>query len=546
MLAASGIAAPVTQLLGIHAASTTSRCDGGRLTAQQQDLLAPPSRRVKKCQEKQHEQQGSAGVSAAWGTMVATVSGLLRAHVASAEESILGDAAGAYARITGAGSQAPEPAAGPLNIELPEFQVPEVDLSAVGSSVGGATNFVFDNPVVLLGAVAAVAVPLLVSRVFQSKRQPYGAVTAKEAYAKLSDATLPGQQQLVDIRLAEDVNAEGSPDLRSLKKRVYQVSYSVDQEDAAAAVVKKLKAKLKKPEETTLYILDRFEGSSLAVAKLATEEGFKAAYAVKGGAEGPNGWRSSELPWLEPRKAFKLDINSIKEVLDSTLGPDSVVPTAMGVAAAAAAGVVVFSEAETAMQLVGSAALLQLFVKKFLFAKDRKETIKQIQELLDTKVAPQALVDDMKSIGKSLASTAEEVSTQVVGKSTADADSVDGATSSVGGATAFVDGVPASAYGPTSSYFGAAPSVVGAAISPEGSSTRSPELPKNEESETVKAEDATPADKPERTVADAAPEPAGAVGVESSEPAPAEYRPIRVGGAYDRGDRARVGLSTVQ
>jgi chitinase domain-containing protein 1 len=53
------------------------------------------------------------------------------------------------------------------------------------------------------------------------------------------------------------------------------------------------------------------------------------------------------------------------------------VPTTLGVAAAAGVGLVVFSEAETALQLLGSAALVQLFVKKFLFADVRPLCISQ-------------------------------------------------------------------------------------------------------------------------------------------------------------------------
>jgi chitinase domain-containing protein 1 len=84
-------------------------------------------------------------------------------------------------------------------------------------------------------------------------------------------------------------------------------------------------------------------------------------------------------------------------------------PTTLGVAAAAGVGLVVFSEAETALQLLGSAALVQLFVKKFLFADDRQKTLKEIQTFFDTKIAPKEIVDELKGIGKVLLSTDEEV-----------------------------------------------------------------------------------------------------------------------------------------
>lgn len=38
------------------------------------------------------------------------------------------------------------------------------------------------------------------------------------------------------------------------------------------------------------YRVHRFDGDSATVAKLLANSGFKSAYAIKGGAEGPNGW----------------------------------------------------------------------------------------------------------------------------------------------------------------------------------------------------------------------------------------------------------------
>lgn len=96
----------------------------------------------------------------------------------------------------------------------------------------------------------------------------------------------------------------------------------------------------------------RFDGNSELVAELATVNGFKAAYAIKDGAEGPRGWmvcnffslpfsfywrihilyeinslseyfmcgfllQSSGLPWLAPSKALSIDFSNIKDAIDS-------------------------------------------------------------------------------------------------------------------------------------------------------------------------------------------------------------------------------------
>eukprot|EP00250_Pteridium_aquilinum_P031610 c43926_g1_i1 orf=315-1643(-) len=277
-----------------------------------------------------------------------------------------------------------------ISLSSPSVQLP-TDVDA-GSIVDSVTAFVTENPLALIAGVAAVALPLVVSSLF-SEAKPWSSVSAKEAFKKLET----DDAELLDIRGSEDIKIEGTPDLRALKKRVFQIPYTPGEDEA---FLKKLLAKFKEPSNTTLCILDQFDGNSLSVAKFVTDSGFKSAYAIKGGAEGPNGWRTSELPWLLPRKGFSLDISSLKEVIDSTFSDNpNLVPATLGVAAAAGVSLVVFSEAETALQLLGSAALVQIFVKKFLFAKDRQKTLQELQTFLDTKIAPKELVDEIKDIG---------------------------------------------------------------------------------------------------------------------------------------------------
>jgi hypothetical protein len=72
-----------------------------------------------------------------------------------------------------------------------------------------------------------------------------------------------------------------------LRKRVVQLPYVDHDEEYAVRVL----AKFKDAENTTLYILDRFDGSSAVVARLLANSGFKGAYAIKGGAEGNKGWK---------------------------------------------------------------------------------------------------------------------------------------------------------------------------------------------------------------------------------------------------------------
>ncbi|OAE28462.1 hypothetical protein AXG93_115s1530 [Marchantia polymorpha subsp. ruderalis] len=262
---------------------------------------------------------------------------------------------------------------------LPDLQL-DVDTS-------GLTDFIADNPLAIVGGLVVLALPVIASNVFK-KPQAYGTVSAKQAFEKLGDSE--AGTSMLDIRVGDDIRSEGTPDLRSFRKKVTQIPY----DDDSDTFVTKVTGKFKDAENTTLYILDRFDGKSIAAAKLLVQNGFKGAYAIKDGAEGPTGWQSSELPWLMPRKGFTLNLGSLKDVFNTD--DSSIVPATLGVAAAAGVGLVVFSEAETALQLLGSAALVQIFVKKLLFAKDRKKTLEEMQSFLDTKIAPKEFVGELQ------------------------------------------------------------------------------------------------------------------------------------------------------
>lgn len=266
-----------------------------------------------------------------------------------------------------------------------------------------ALSFVAENSVAIIAGVVLVGLPLVLSRILSSPKT-WGTVSAEDAYSKLGDDP---ETQLVDIRTLQDIREVGSTDVRSLKKRVAQIVYEDDE-----SFLQKVSAKFEDPSNTTLYILDKFDGNSARVAKLVAENGFKSAFAIKDGAEGARGWQNSGLPWLIPQKVFTVDFGNLKEALDSALEDSSgLVSVTVGVAAAAGVGLAAFSEIETVLQLLGSAALLQVFVKKLLFAEDRKITFQQIEEFLDTKVASKELVDELKDIGKALLPKTADVAT---------------------------------------------------------------------------------------------------------------------------------------
>ncbi|PIN13884.1 hypothetical protein CDL12_13489 [Handroanthus impetiginosus] len=268
----------------------------------------------------------------------------------------------------------------------------DIDVNGVLDSV---IDFTAKNPLIVGGGAAVLAVTLVISQLL-SKPKPWGVESAKNAYAKLGG---DANAQLLDIRSPAEIRQIGSPDVTGLKKKAVAVVYKGADKPG---FLNKLALKFKEPENTTLFVLDKFDGNSELVAELVTANGFKAAYAIKGGAEGSRGWKNSGLPWTLPKMAFNLDFSNLTESLGEAF---DLGPLTLGVAAAAGLGLLAFTEVETILQFLGSAAIIQFVSKKLLFAEDRKQTIQQIEELLNTKVTAKELVGDIQQIGKVLLSS---------------------------------------------------------------------------------------------------------------------------------------------
>lgn len=269
--------------------------------------------------------------------------------------------------------------------------------SGADFDAASVVEIIVNNPLVIAGGVAVIALPLLLSQVLGGQPKAFGVESAKSAYAKLADDP---SAQLLDIRSLKEVKEVGSPDVRGLKKKPVSIVYKGEDKPG---FLKKLSLRFKEPENTALYILDKFDGNSELVAELVTANGFKSAYAIKDGAEGPRGWVNSGLPWILPKKTFNFDFSGLAEAFGGAVDEGGeALPVALGVAAAAGLGLLAFTEVETVLQLLGSAALIQVFSKKLLFAEERKQTLRQLDEFLTTKVAPKELVSDIKQIGSAL------------------------------------------------------------------------------------------------------------------------------------------------
>ncbi|KAI3508030.1 hypothetical protein L1887_23029 [Cichorium endivia] len=143
--------------------------------------------------------------------------------------------------------------------------------------------------------VAGVAfIWLFVIPATQEYLRKYKFISAIDAFNKLKEDP---NAQLLDIRDNKTLKVLGSPNLRILNKNAVQVEYR-DGDDEGFA--KKVKENFEDPANTTLCILDNFDGNSMKVAELLFNNGFKEAYAIEGGVRGNSGWLEIQETLLPP------------------------------------------------------------------------------------------------------------------------------------------------------------------------------------------------------------------------------------------------------
>ncbi|XP_074334168.1 rhodanese-like domain-containing protein 4A, chloroplastic isoform X2 [Apium graveolens] len=124
--------------------------------------------------------------------------------------------------------------------------------------------------------------------------QKFKFISAINAFRKLRDDP---SAQLLDIRDDKSLRTLSSPILKILNKNVLQVEYNERDEDG---FVKKVLDNFRDPANTTICILDSFDDNSLKVAELLFKNGFREAYAIRGGVKGKNGWLAIQETLLPP------------------------------------------------------------------------------------------------------------------------------------------------------------------------------------------------------------------------------------------------------
>lgn len=124
--------------------------------------------------------------------------------------------------------------------------------------------------------------------------QKYKFISAVDAFGKLRDDP---SSQLLDIRDNKSMAYLPSPSLRMFNKNVMQVEFIQGDEDA---FVKRVFQNFNDPQNTTLCVIDNFDGNSIKVAELLVKNGLKEAYAIRGGIRGKKGWQEIQETLLPP------------------------------------------------------------------------------------------------------------------------------------------------------------------------------------------------------------------------------------------------------
>ncbi|PON65928.1 Rhodanese-like domain containing protein [Trema orientale] len=164
----------------------------------------------------------------------------------------------------------------------------KIDLEAVLVSID---DFFNRNPFFVAGCtfIWLVVIPLT-----EEYFRKYKFISAIDAFRKLRDNP---NVQLLDIRDQRSLKYLKSPNLKIINKSVVQVQFLEDDTDG---FVKKVLGTFKDPADTVVCILDNLDGNSMKVAELLFKNGFKEAYAIKGGIAGKKGWMEIQETLLPP------------------------------------------------------------------------------------------------------------------------------------------------------------------------------------------------------------------------------------------------------
>lgn len=294
-----------------------------------------------------------------------------------------------------------------LTLTPPSVEIPTSLPSVDGN---GLLDIVSDNPILVGGIVALLAVPLGINAILQIGSDGAG---LKPTSPEKALEALEGDSRviLIDIRSRAEVKEQGSPDLRAVKRSAVSVPYTslvkgeFEVDDAFGDKV----AKVRGMSEESLVILLDSDGSE---AKEAAKQisGVAKIYYVQGGAQA---WAAYGA-WREPGKGLSLGLPDLKGIGRSlnSLAEDykeapSMNKAGIALGALAGASFLLVNEAEVILEAAGLLAAGNFFLRQFLFADKREKAMSEIKEIVDEKVAVKEVASDLNKITEAVLADSE-------------------------------------------------------------------------------------------------------------------------------------------
>lgn len=286
------------------------------------------------------------------------------------------------------------------SLDLPEITLPVVDAAAASDAV----SLFSDNPVLIGGGVALIAIPLGVTALLRSNSS--AAVKTTSVARTIQALEEDPRVVLVDIRSRAEIKQQGSPDLRSIKRSATVLPFTnlVKGELVIDEAWADKFGRLKGISEDSLVILMDTDASVATMAAAELEDVVEKVYYVQGGAEA---WEE-QGPWRAPSKGLSLPSlnlkavsSNINELAEDFKKAPSVTKAGLAAGAIAGAGFLLFNEIEVVLELAGLFAAGNFFLK-LVFADEREKTLGEIKTLVDEKVAIQEVGSDLNKIAKAV------------------------------------------------------------------------------------------------------------------------------------------------
>jgi chitinase domain-containing protein 1 len=275
---------------------------------------------------------------------------------------------------------------------VPELSLPEINLPSVSVDAGAASDlasFVSDNPLLIGGGALILLAPVAIATLFNGGGG--GGVKSTTVERTLQALAEDPRVVLVDVRSKGEIKAQGSPDLRAVKRKslALPLALTVKGEEVADPEFADKFARLPGISEESLVILLDADGRDGKAAAGAIADSVAKAYFVAGGAEA---WEEVG-PWRAPSKGLSLSLPDLRQVgasLDGLAEDFRAAPSlAKGAVAAGAllgASVLVINEVDVVLELAGLWAAGN-FLLKLVFADEREKTFTEIKTLVDDKVS---------------------------------------------------------------------------------------------------------------------------------------------------------------